>query len=249
MDFETAKLKEIFGKCKWTKEGKDMIPDLTDCQKYVNDRIFTIKNGSFAVYEKGILKMYNDEQAHKNYINRFPAPVKKWFLHEDVPLYDIDVIPESIKVIDGNIINMCAPIIAKYKKYDSFSNKTKELCQRMLDHIRLVWCNEKNDQYEYDLIIIKRMCQGIKNDACIYLRGPQGLGKSTPVEFICEHVIGKNGYCKESDFNMAWLGKRLIAFEEIPLFSKDQWVGVSSKLKDGITGKITTYDEKKCKII
>jgi hypothetical protein len=252
MEFKLTELLELFDSCKWTKAGKEMIPDLTACKDYVLKRIFATKCAQYVMFENGVIQIRDYDQMNHVYFKRFPDPVRKWYTTGVIPLYNIVVNPNSKERIDFDKcqINAVPSIKAKTKAYKSFTKTVKDKTKRMLDHIKTVWCSNDESQYTYTLQCMKNMFLGKKNNVCFYLRGIEGIGKSMPVEFIVSHVLGGDACCKGSskmlisDFNMPMMGKYLIVFEELPTFSTSQWCGVSGKLKDYITGKTTMYEEK-----
>ena len=96
------------------------------------------------------------------------------------------------------------------------------------------------------------MAQGNKNDSILYYKGNEGIGKSTFSDFLREHVLGpkvccnnsKNVQALKSQFNMILCAKLFIVFEEMPTYSGPEWAGVSSTIKDLVTNKNTTYEDK-----
>jgi hypothetical protein len=94
------------------------------------------------------------------------------------------------------------------------------------------------------------MARGNKNNSCIYLKGVQGLGKSTLPQFISKHVIG-NDLCLESGseplkskFNSILAGKLFVVFEELENVSTHEWSSMSSILKRYITSDKIVIEEK-----
>jgi molybdopterin converting factor small subunit len=89
------------------------------------------------------------------------------------------------------------------------------------------------------------MLKGNKNDACIYLKGSQGIGKSTISDFLKENVIGTNLFLEtgssplKNKFNSILQGKLLVQFSELENFNSNEWASVSSVLKRFITS--STY--------
>jgi phage/plasmid-associated DNA primase len=91
-------------------------------------------------------------------------------------------------------------------------------------------------------------CQ--KNDACIYLKGPQGCVKSTFPEFLRDYVMGSD-YSLEAGsdpikgrFNAELLKKVFVILEELENFGAGEWMGISSKLKRWITSNVMTIEGK-----
>ena len=110
-----------------------------------------------------------------------------------------------------------------------------------------------NNQKVYDYIIKWYACvaQGKKNETCLYLKGPEGIGKSTISDFMRMNVLGRDSTVKFGNastlmekFNSSLMGKIFVCYEELLTFSKKQWDGVSGILKDHITSKEEMYESK-----
>jgi hypothetical protein len=120
----------------------------------------------------------------------------------------------------------------------------------MNDYIKEVLCNGKEDAYQYLLKWYSNVVKGKKNESVLYLKGPEGIGKSTMSDFIVDYVIGKQSCCRsnaqplKTANNKCLMGKVLVVFEELPTFSSAEWNGVSATLKNYITGSTAMYEEK-----
>lgn len=255
-DLSISELKKAFDKCpKKTKVDENghvnvIVKHIKPCIAYLNQSLFLLSTGDYVIFEEGKIVIKSSSVMNKVYFNRFPhKKVKDYIDHGDVPIYKFDMIPENDNVIVGKKINTMKPIKAKRMSYKLFSDEVKELTDRMLNHIKEVWCSDNIEQYNYILILLKRMCMGIKNNVAPYLKGIEGIGKSTPIDFLTDHVMG-DAWCKGTSkqlttgFNMGMLGSRMIVFEELPSFSVGQWQGISGVLKDLITGYTTQYESK-----
>ena len=94
------------------------------------------------------------------------------------------------------------------------------------------------------------MVQGNKNDSILYLKGVQGIGKSTLTEMLKDYIIGNDISLEtgseplKSQFNKILMGRLLVVFEELETFSKSEWMAVSSKLKRYTTSNTIDYEDK-----
>src|ERR1700722_10542656 len=109
------------------------------------------------------------------------------------------------------------------------------------DYIKEVLCSNKDDSYKFLLKWLSNMVRGNRNESALYLKGPQGVGKLTLLEFIRYHVLS-NPLCSQggsaplkSIFNSELSGKLMAMFEELETFSCSEWMAVSSVLKRQIT--------------
>jgi regulator of replication initiation timing len=93
------------------------------------------------------------------------------------------------------------------------------------------------------------MLKGKKNDAILYLKGPQGLGKSTINEFLSKFILGKlylesGSQPLTSPFNAILGGKLLVLFEELENFNTNEWKFISSVLKRFATSSVYSLQKK-----
>ena len=74
--------------------------------------------------------------------------------------------------------------------YSNYKNDIKAGVDIMNSYILDVLAN--NNQKVYDYIIKWYACvaQGKKNETCLYLKGPEGIGKSTISDFMRMNVLG-----------------------------------------------------------
>ena len=81
------------------------------------------------------------------------------------------------------------------------------------------------------------MVRGNKNKSCLYLKGIQGIGKSTISEHLMKHVVGDPLSLEtgsdpiKTKFNEILGGKLLVSIEELENFGKSEWEAMSSTLK------------------
>ena len=97
------------------------------------------------------------------------------------------------------------------------------------------------------------MVKGFKNRAILYLRGSQGVRKSTLFEFVEKFVVGQDLALKSgsdpivSRFNGILAGKSFVFFEELETFNIAQWMAVSSRLKRFSTSDTIIIEDKNTK--
>jgi len=79
------------------------------------------------------------------------------------------------------------------KSYDEYKDTTRAMCEKVLKHIRQVWCSGSKDQYEYVMNWLSHLIVGGKKQrTALFLKSVQGTGKGTIVEFLIRKVIGSN---------------------------------------------------------
>lgn len=134
--------------------------------------------------------------------------------------------------------------------YSSFSTHTKQKVQRVLDHLRKVWCSNDAKQYEYLLNWLSCAVTGHKRHTALFLKSGEGTGKSIIVEFINKYVIGEALGLITSraqqllGFNSMLLEKILVCLEELPSSGRSDWHNLSDILKDIITGGKISVEKK-----
>ena len=120
----------------------------------------------------------------------------------------------------------------------------------MLGFLKEVWCSDDNKQFKYLLMWYANVLKGNKNQAIVYSKSIQGVGKSTFNDFFVIYVLGKLLYAEGdknsilSENNMNLLGKPFVVFEELPTMNKNEWAVCDSRLKDMATGTEMEYSNK-----
>jgi hypothetical protein len=137
------------------------------------------------------------------------------------------------------------------KNYNDYSKEAKEGVNIINNYIYEVLANKCKDKYDYLIKWYANVIQGNKNETALYLKGPQGIGKSTISDFLRLFVLGKditlkcgNATTLTEKFNSILMGKIFVVYEELPTFTTNQWCGVSGVLKDRITSKDGLYEAK-----
>ena len=164
-------------------------------------------------------------------------------------IYDVD-----LPTLTPGFLNLCPKMKQTYKKFNSFSVEIQKRTKLMIDHIKMIWCSNNEDAFQFTLKWLANMIKGKRNDSALYLKGPQGVGKSMPLEFIRAYVIRNplsvqcgSGPLKNK-FNSELSGKLLVMFEELENFNSAEWKFISSVLKRQITSPTLNIERKGCDI-
>jgi len=167
------------------------------------------------------------------YFSKMSDEINFWFFRENTKLYET-IIDVNKPRIDGNKINLFPGFLhTTIKPFNQYSKKTQERVQLFLSYIREVLCSSNEEHYKYFLKWTADMCKGYKNDSCLYLKGPEGIGKSTFPDFLSEYVLGYKMTCPASSdvllyrFNKSLCAMILAVFEELPTFSEREWSGAT----------------------
>ena len=222
------------------------------CRQYILNSIFPLKIGEYVIFQKDKMRIVKAVDAEKQYINRFPEKLKRWYKKSnDIIFYDLTSDSSTDVIVNRAVetINVAPRIKAEYKPYKSFTDEQKSKVNIILDHILTVNCSNDKEQYNYLLKIIKNMCNGVKNNIIVVLSGiSEGTGKSAVTSFLQHHVIGSDATCLgepnmiDKGFNYPMHGKRFILFEEIDRCMKSD--KAISTLKTWSTEKSMTYEDK-----
>lgn len=224
--------------------------DLYDgCKNYIKRFWFPTTKGEHFLLKDNQFVCLSQEEAQRTYFNRLPKEIKIWYFTKNLDLYDV-IAKIGEPLVSGNKINFSGQFKHPKKDYKLYPAKTKAKVEKMLSFIRKVICSGKDNYYNFIVKWLANTAKGCKNDVCLYLKGPKRIGKSTLPDFIAEYVLGYALSAKANTgpllerFNRILCGKLFVYFEELPVFTESQWKSVTSKLKDMITGKRMTYEEK-----
>ena len=64
------------------------------------------------------------------------------------------------------------------------SNGVKKSVEYVLDFLKEVWASYSDLQFDFIVKWLANMARGGKNQSVLYLRGEQGIGKSTFTDFL-----------------------------------------------------------------
>lgn len=228
------------------KEG--MLKDNLDAKNYISKFFHPLTTGQHALIEKGTISLIGNDIMNQVNIKRWDKNIKKWYEMETNPkkiICDLDQ-----PMVGNNFINTSKQLKHTYVKYKNFNDKIKKGVQTMLKFIKEVWTNNDEEVYEYVINWLSDMVKGKKNQSCLYAKSIEGVGKSTLPEFIRDFVIGLDIYLKgksdhlKGEHNLQMLGKILVVFEELQIFSEKEWHAVDAELKDLITDAYASYTDK-----
>lgn len=232
--------------------------DLTASKKYILERLFPLNNSEcVCVFRANKLEVLEKSIFIDQIRNRFPCnDIIEWYKHTvDIDYYNLTIEPLNPNIIfknnNENFINNFVKSKAVYSKYADQPENIKNSVQLILNHLKVVNCNNDIKQFEYLLKIIKNMCLGVKNNIAVLMRGiAEGTGKSTFCTFLMKHVIGCENTCVgdpsmiKKGFNYGMYTKRFVYFEEIPIFESKSYSQISTTFKRWITEDYINYEEK-----
>jgi hypothetical protein len=221
----------------------DKIENLSqnDAKEYLTKYFIPLTDGNHAFYHNGEFEILETKVVKSTYFNRMSKELNEYYFKRFKSLKTITYQINKEPII-GDKLNLCPKMKAqKVKPYKEYDDKTKKGVEAMKQYIKEVLADNSQESYEYLIKWIANMLKGNKNDACLYLKGEQGIGKSTLFDFLIDYVIGEKLSYQEgsqplrSEFNIILAGKLLVVFEELENMSMNEWNFISSKLKRYIT--------------
>jgi flagellar biosynthesis GTPase FlhF len=160
-----------------------------EARKYIDQYFYILDDGSHAMIKDNEFRMYDTKTIKGLYFNRVSKELQDYYFRQkkDIKtvIYDINK-----PTITKDELNLCPQVKHKYQPYKDFKSKTQKKVDIMLQNIKEVLCNNEEKIYTHIEKWIANMIKGNKNQCCLYLKGPQGSGKTTPIEFIRYHVLG-----------------------------------------------------------
>ena len=240
-EFDFVELKNLYA----NGQRKDFL----DAKEYIDKLFIPLTNGTHALLENEEIIILSKETLNEVYLSRFQKEIKNYYKTETIPKKLICDITKP--QIGDKFINVAKQLKHEYKKFDTFSDEIKSRVQIMLLYIKTVWANENEKVYDYLLNWFSNMIKpNCRNKTCLFLKGDQGIGKSTFIEFLRDFVIGKPLTCKgkadhlKGSHNLQLLGRILVYFEELQIYSDKEWNAIDSEIKDMISDDWGSYTDK-----
>ena len=250
-DFETA-----LNLIKSVKVKEKTYYDNDECINYLHKYFYQVTGGFYYYnYDKDEFIFYDIKNINLDYFNKFNDEVKIMITSKNIITYNIihdSFKPRIFKINKVRYINMSKFYLLKklVKPYESFSDEVKENTKLLLNYIYVVLADNNDEVYNYLLKWYSNVFKGVKNNSVLYLKSIEGTGKSTLSDFIQKYILleGLSIKCGTepliTQYNSILKNSIYVRFEEMPTFSTNQWIGISSKLKDLITSERMIINEK-----
>ena len=248
--FSLVKVNEMFeAEARYNQKGQLVVEPLQAIE-YVKKYFFPIETGNHFYWNGQSFENRSKDSVKDTFFNRMHKSISEWYFTKYYQIFNV-VCDINKPVIDGSTLNLISGFPHKPKAMTEYSSETKQRMQLLLDYILEVLANCNQSEYTYLLKWVACVCKGKKNTSLLYLKGVEGIGKSTLAVFLREYVLNEKIAIKVSDtsclltsFNQCLAGKILVVFEELPTMSTGQWCMAGSKLKDMVTDKTTQYSDK-----
>jgi len=227
---------------------------MDQCREYVTKYFYPLNTSQHVMVSydedgKPVYEIKEDQTIKKVYFNRLPKDVCDYYFKKYDKIRSLTCELNKPTLFD-NYFNTCPSFLHALKPYDSFNNEIKNKVRVMLDCIKTIWASGDDEQYDYIIKWFSNMARGGKNQSVLYLRGDEGIGKSTITDFMMKHVIGSRLSLMSgsgpllSNFNIILYSKLLVVYEELENFSTSQWQVVSSRIKRDVTSTTCSYEKK-----
>ena len=220
-----------------------------DAKDYIIKYFVPLSNGNHAMLIDGVYQIKDETEIKRSYFNRMPRELYNFYFREfsEVKSIVYDVCKPTFY---EDKLNLCPTMMYTYDQYYKPSTDASNKLSFILSYMKEVLCSDKEESYNFLLKWISNMLKGNKNNSCLYMKGIQGVGKSSLFVFLSKYVIG-NKLCLETGsdpirtkFNEILGGKLLVCIEELENFSKAEWESISSTLKRMITSDRITLQNK-----
>ena len=129
----------------------------------------------------------------------------------------------------------------RMKDFDIDLQNNQESLDTWLEFHKNILCGGDDEMHRYILQWEANLFNGVRNTSVLYLKGSQGIGKSTYTDFLKTYMF-RYGEARDlkssvllSGFNGELFGLRLGIFEELPSASKHEWEKLDSNMKDMVT--------------
>ena len=222
--------------------------NLDNGKEYIKQFFIPLTNGNHVFIKESNYEILDTATVKKVYFNRIHKDLNKFYF------FEYDDIREPVCEVGqpflfDNKVNLIDKFKHETKPYSEYPEDIKTKVERVLSVIKEVWANDNEATFKYIIGWFANLIRGKKTGKILYLKGPQGIGKSTITEFIANHVIGKLALISgseplKSQFNISLMGKLLVVFEELENFSTNEWTVISSRLKRYSTAHNTQYEAK-----
>ncbi len=223
--------------------------DIEEIKPYFTNFFYPMHTGDYMKVEGRTTQIYNKVNLKQVYLDALPKSFSEYFFTEYLERFNVICDPLQPRCGAG-FINVFGGFRHERKPYNTFSNDTKMKVEMMLNYIKDVLASGKEENYNFIMKWYANMLQCGKNQSVLYLKGPEGIGKSTITEFLRDHVLGldayKTGRSKylTTSFNKPLMGALLVCYEELPVFSEREWEAVSATIKNSVTSAYEDYEDK-----
>ena len=245
MEIQNEITKDEFDLCKLTSD--DLSPN--EQKAYIDKHWIIINDGRHALLSAGKIELYDKATMKTTYFDRMPVELNKYYFKIKKDIRKLICDPKK-PILTSKFLNLCERQMPTPQPYKDCSEKAKKGVELINSYVLKILCKGRIDIYDHLIKMCAKMARCEKNDACIYLKGPQGCGKSTYPEFLRKYVMGSDLSLEAGSdpikgrFNKELLAKVMVVFEELENFGPSEWIGISSKLKRWITSDVMTIEEK-----
>lgn len=176
-----------------------------------------------------------------------------WFKNIDRDSYHISFDfkqPRQFTQSGRQYINLFRGYTYSQTEQPNITTDIQSKIDKIWGNINDVICSGNKPAYEYMKKWICHMVTGRKMKTALYLKGPQGIGKSSLATLLTlvvgEHTVytTQTNSCLVGRFNGELIGVTLAVFEELKCSTPSEWSSMSSVLKAIITEPRISIEQK-----
>ena len=221
-----------------------------DACNYVKKYFVPLTDGNHCMWSEGKFEIIMDKVVKSAYFNRMDKKIADFYFKEYTEIRKITY-ELNQPLFFKNYVNLCPHLKSKNEiPYAEHSENAKAGVQAILNFTFEVLTNSQRPQFNHLIQYIANALKGNKNDACPYLKGEQGIGKTTLFEFLKLYVVGLELFLEtgskpfKTQFNSILGGKLFVLIEELENLSVNEWNSTSSVLKRFITSNSYELEAK-----
>ena len=159
-----------------------------NAKDYVIKHFIPLDNVMHCLLKNDSYEMFDHATVKKTFFDHMDVKLSKFYFKEYTGLRSI-VYELGTPILYDDKLNLCHQFKHEYKVYDTYEPEIKQKVNIMLTFIKEVITSNSIPQYEYILKWFANMAAGNKNDSILYMKGSQGIGKSTITQFLMQYVM------------------------------------------------------------
>lgn len=228
--------------------------DIEEMKKYFSKFIYSLNTAEYLLKEGLKTRIYTKQQLKQLCLDPLPKPMSEWFFKQCLDRYEVICDPKKPK-LGPDFINVFGGFRHERRAYKSYPEEIKQKVELFLTYMKETLASGKEANYNFMLKWYANAVQLNKNQSVLYLKGPEGIGKSTITELFRDFILclesyrtGKKKYLV-SNYNKPLMGALLVVFEELPVSSQAEWESVSANIKNMVTSDYEDYEDKYEKVL
>ena len=182
--------------------------------EYINSyflKLSTSKSSIMWIPGENLFELIDDTTLKSRYIQNLQIPIynnqgkqidvwslQQWYFSLENSSYRPSIKINRPRLFSGNDKTKYFNMMSKSffgdnpkKKLSDFPKKVQEGVKLIWDHIYIVWCSRKKNQFGYTQKWLSHVVNGRKMKTALYMYTVEGVGKGIIIEFLRDKVLGK----------------------------------------------------------